>query len=290
MRHHVNLLPEIVSINPIELCTRKCSFCPRADPAVYKNRNLKMSTETAQRLADDLKTMGFQGRIKISGFGEPVLHKQLGKIISILRSALPETEIMLITSGDTLTEQRCHELIDSGLTIFEISLYDGAEQVSEFESLFDRVGTTAFRLRKRWGSLEDGFGPDENFVANNRAGLVPLFAVPAEPLKKVCHVPFYKCVVDWNGGILICDQDWGRQGIMGSLHESSLSDIWFGAEMTRYRESLAVGNRCQSPCNTCDITGDLFGKSHFEQWKALVGNNTNERSKLTIIEHDSDAA
>ena len=40
----LKLLPQIISINPTELCTRRCEFCPRADPNVYPNRNLNMST------------------------------------------------------------------------------------------------------------------------------------------------------------------------------------------------------------------------------------------------------
>ena len=41
-------------------------------------------------------------------------------------------------------------------------------------------------------------------------------------------------------------------------------DAWMGDKMKKVRDRLSVGDRSQSPCNTCSVKGDLFGKSSFE--------------------------
>ena len=37
-----------VEVNTTELCNRTCSFCPRADPKVFGNRNLHMTPKGAE--------------------------------------------------------------------------------------------------------------------------------------------------------------------------------------------------------------------------------------------------
>ena len=55
-----------VEINPTELCNRTCSFCPRVDPAIYPNRNLHMSVETAETLSKQLLDVNYSGDIPVS--------------------------------------------------------------------------------------------------------------------------------------------------------------------------------------------------------------------------------
>ena len=44
-----------IEINPVEACTRKCSFCPRSNPKLYPTTNKRISLETCEKIAKDLK-------------------------------------------------------------------------------------------------------------------------------------------------------------------------------------------------------------------------------------------
>ena len=44
-------------------------------------------------------------------------------------------------------------------------------------------------------------------------------------------------------------------------------DIWLSKKYKKSREMLSKANRSQSPCNVCDVTGDLIGREHNEAWK-----------------------
>ena len=64
-----------VEINPVELCTRKCIFSPRAHG--YKNQSLHMAISTAHSIGSKLAAVEYKGGIGISGFGEPLLHTSI---------------------------------------------------------------------------------------------------------------------------------------------------------------------------------------------------------------------
>ena len=76
-----------VQINPTELCNRKCSFCPRHDPNIYKNQSKHISFETIEKLCNDLNNINFNNRIGFAGFGEPLLHTDIFSCIKNLFAA-----------------------------------------------------------------------------------------------------------------------------------------------------------------------------------------------------------
>jgi len=67
-------------------------------------------------------------------------------------------------------------------------------------------------------------------------------------------------MIDWNGDMLICTNDWGRKKVIGSVHKSSIKELWLSDAMGEIRESLSKGERSFAPCNACDVDGTLTGK------------------------------
>lgn len=251
-----------VEMNITELCNRMCVFCPRVDPSVYPNRNLMMKPEIAEKVADDLASFQYQGRVSFSGFGEPLLNKGFGDLLRIFRQRLPDTPLETNTNGDVLTVEAIHSLFDAGLTGLYINMYDGPEQEPVFKKLVEEAGLTEdqYKLRPHW------IGPDEEFglVLNNRSGVLQNEAAGlvqlATPLKRRCHYPFYKMLVDWDGRVLFCSNDWGREIVIGSVLESHVKELWLSETMLEIRRRLAQGDRNHSPCNKCNVKGDLHGR------------------------------
>lgn len=253
-----------VEFNVTELCNRKCVFCPRVDPKVYPNRSLHMKKETTAKVASDLASFSYRGRISFSGFGEPFLHKEFAALVRICRIYLPESTIETNTNGDFLTVEKIQEIFDAGLTYLYINLYDGVEQRQVFHNLLASAGIdpSRYRLRDHWMGSTQAFGLN----LNNRSGMVTMEGMrsPVEVYGKPCFYPFYKMLVDWDGNVLFCSNDWGREIVVGNVHKQHVKDIWMSEDMYRVRGRLMRGDRSVSPCSTCNVEGTLHGRSSFD--------------------------
>ena len=254
-----------VEVNTTELCNRTCVFCPRHDPEVFPNRNLHLSPKGADIIAKELSVNDFKGKISFSGFGENLLNPDFREIVKVFRGHLPNATLECNTNGDKLTVEYLKELIHgSGLDLIYINLYDGAFQMDHFNPMIKEaeVPEGRYKYRMHWS------GADHGLILNNRSGVIDWVGVEETDISslqgKPCHYPFYKMFVDWNGDVLFCSNDWGREHVVGNLMQQSLYDVWFSKPMTRIRKRLMKGNRSLSPCNKCSVDGSLFGKPSFE--------------------------
>ena len=256
-----------VEVNIIDGCNRTCSFCPHASEEVYPNRyDWKMSHQLVVILAVQLRQIKYQGRISMSGYGEPMLNKEVAGHISSFRPYLPENIIEMNTNGDPLTIPNIQRVFEAGLTQMYVNLYDNKEQAAHFIKLFREADCHDFVMRPHFDA-EDGYG----LIINNRSGIVK---PRQEPLEKRCHYPFYKMFVDWNGDVLFCANDWGRNLIIGNVQTDTIENIWMSDKMKEIRLNLAKGDRSMHPCSQCNVDGTLHGKFSFDKLMKHYGRDT----------------
>ena len=268
-KKHNNLQPLdsilTVEINTTELCNRTCVFCPRHDPTVFPNRQLHLTTKGAETIAEELAENGYSGKVSFSGFGENLLNPDFVEIVSIFHYHLPQATLECNTNGDKLDVDYLKGLMRAGLDLLYINLYDGPEQMEHFDKLIQEayVPANRYKYRMHWGDFEK-----HGLILNNRSGVIDWVGIEETDIKslqgKPCHYPFYKMFVDWNGDVLFCSNDWGREHVVGNLLQQSLYDVWFSKPMNKIRRRLAKGDRSQSPCNKCSVDGSLFGKPSFD--------------------------
>ena len=255
-----------VEINTTELCNRTCVFCPRHDKNVYPNRNLNMSLETAQAIADNLSLDNYKGKISYSGFSENLLNKKFADIIKILKDKLPETTAECNTNGDRLTPEYAKQLFDSGLDLLYINLYDGIDQIKKFDEIMKDVDKSKYKYRAHYSQADYGLN------INNRGGSITWLGLDEESVDKLkgqpCHYPFYKMFIDWDGEVIFCANDWQKERKVGNLAKQRLKDVWLGEDLNTIRKRLIKGDRTESPCNKCTVNGQLFGKPSFEILKS----------------------
>ena len=55
----------------------------------------------------------------------------------------------------------------------------------------------------------------------------------------------------------MCSHDWGKKNILGNLKKEKFLDIWLCKKSEEARNKLNNSDRSLSPCNVCDVTGDL---------------------------------
>ena len=89
-----------------------------------------------------------------------------------------------------------------------------------------------------------------------------------------CFYPSYSLMVEWNGDIFLCPQDWQRRVTMGNVMQETIFEIWTGKIITKFRKNLLSGKRCSSPCSSCNADGTLLGKNHAKKWKDIYSINT----------------
>ena len=173
--------------------------------------------------------------------------------------------------GFYLNDKRLKKLYDSGLDRLQISLYDGEDQHREFIKLGKRLNLNneKYVLRARYLPEEQDFG----ITLSNRGGMLENaeYKIKArdKKLEKTCFYPSYKFFLDYNGDVLMCSHDWGKKNILGNLNKNKFLDIWLSDKSKSARYKLNSGDRSLSPCNVCDVHGDLIGRSHHEAWKKL---------------------
>ena len=76
-------------------------------------------------------------------------------------------------------------------------------------------------------------------------------------------------MIDWNGNIYLCPQDWHRRIAMGNIMQNSKFEIWTKKIITKYRKSLLKGKRENHRCSNCNAEGTVLGKNHTKAWEEI---------------------
>ena len=255
-------LPTWVELSLIDVCNRKCSFCPKADENVAPDTFQKMSRTIIDNIHDQLLEIDFSGTISLCGYGEPLLHKDINYIVKKLSNVF---SVEIVTNGDVLSSKRLQDLYISNVSKVLVSMYDGPEQIEKFKEMTKQanVPEEMVILRDRWYDQQNDFG----VKLTNRAGTINVGDQENIGKYKNCNYPAYQFLIDWNGDIFLCPQDWQRRVSMGNMMQDTIFNIWTNKTLTEYRKNLLLGKRCSGPCKSCNADGTLLGKNHASKWK-----------------------
>ena len=260
-------LPSWIELSLIDVCNRSCSFCPKSDPKIAPDTYQKMTMKLIDKLVSDLKNINYQGAFCLCGYGEPMLHKKYIDIINKL-GLLGGVEI--VTNGDLVNKKTLLEIYNSKATRLLISLYDGPEQLIKFKKLIKESGIPEnfVILRDRWYSDKKDYG----VKLTNRVGTIDVGNQPDIKAfsKSKCYYTTYQVLIDWNGDVFLCPQDWQRRQTMGNIMQTEFFDIWNGPILSKYRRKLIAGERDLSPCSSCNAVGTVYGSNHYSAWADII--------------------
>jgi len=223
----INSTLKSIELNITTVCNRSCSFCPHSWGFKSEDTRQKfMSLETIDRFIELIKD--YKNNITLCGMGEPTLHPQIAEILDKLQ--VLNNKITLITNAYKLNEIKDH----LGKIRPRISLYEPME-LPDIE--YDLIDYT-----------KEG----ENEYFNNRSY--------GDGLNKPCYFPSYKLVIDTNGGILPCDNNWQNVLHLSNIHDNDLKIIWL--EKLHPLRKNCLSNRLENDyCKNCDSHGTLYGKT-----------------------------
>ena len=260
-------IPSWIELSIIDVCNRSCSFCPKSDPKVAPNTYQKMQMNLINKLTEELKEIKYKGSVVLCGYGEPMLHKDLNLICKKLSEA---SFVEVVTNGDTLNTKQINNLYINNVNKLLISMYDGEHQIKKFKQMIEdsKVPKDFVILRDRWYDSKKDYG----LKLTNRTGTINIGQQEEVGKYKKCFYPSYQFLIDWNGDVFLCPQDWQRRVTMGNMMQEHIFDIWTSKIMSKFRRNLINGKRIESPCTLCNAEGTILGKNHANEWAKIYSN------------------
>lgn len=273
-----------MTLETVKICNSRCVFCtidqwPKHTPVMPDELYNKIA-------ADIIDHHDAVEQLCLTGCGEPLLDKKLAQRVYQFKSAGLK-KVVIISNASLLDENRSKALLDAGLDEIMISL-DGLDPVRyaslrkgldletstnnvlQFCELRDAMGAhTAVRMRMEAHpvfSTEDidewldfwrkNLGAQDNVYAkkmHNWGNQIDQYS-KSEAIDTPCHVLWSTMNILSDGQVALCCIDFLPKHGLGSLKESSISDVWHGSDFTNVRNIHATGKRSSlGLCSGCFI-------------------------------------
>jgi MoaA/NifB/PqqE/SkfB family radical SAM enzyme len=171
-------IPQLIEIEPSNICNLKCEICPRGNEDYVPKSPKVMSFDEFGKIVDSYDYP--MKRMQFCGTGEPLYNTELSKIVAYVKSAKNPEGIELISNGILLNDKTSADLIEAGLTRIELSI-DGADKKS-YEAVrhydFDAVAANARLLGQMIKGKNVSFGINCVITTLNKDSLadMPAFA------------------------------------------------------------------------------------------------------------------
>lgn len=232
----LNRTLKTIEINLVNICNRKCSFCPQSKDFFRKDY---ISLNTLEKVARNISKSGYANQITLSGFGEPILHKNFKECLSILRKKLPDNKIRIHTNGDFLKED----------IVIAIKNFDIEVRVSKYDNEFPNLKflnkyEIDFEIRDYYKYY------DKSFFNNRSYGDLKY--------KGACYIPSYKLFVETDGSIRPCSHNWFSNSLPFNLIDNDLKNIWFKL-IKNFRNKASICRSGNDYCKNCSVNGRLHG-------------------------------
>jgi len=274
--------PFALLLEPICACNFRCKWCYYS---ITDIRNImppgKMETDQFQKILEDLSNWNGDPLkvVRIIGFGEPMLHKELGVWVKLIREANIADRIEITSNCSLLTADLSSCLIQNGLDYLRVSIYAGTQ--SKFEAITGskmRLSCILDSLKKlqelkrRLNSarpyvyvkmLDDG-DADENNRFFSQFGIVANEIALEQPhnwldggnvgSRLICPQPFKMLSIRWNGDVIVCDPDYQNRTCVGNALQENIKDIWHGKRLIEFQRMQLEGRRYENEsCRNCSF-------------------------------------
>ena len=260
-----------VDIGTTNLCNAECIMCPHSR---LKKMGV-MDFKLYKKIIDNCAKLKIK-YITLSFFGEPLLDKGLIEKIKYAKSK--DMFVAFYSNASLLNETWAENLIKSGLDSITISFDGNSKETYErirkklnFETTKKNIlGLIQAKIKLKKDSpkinlvlveLEENKKEIKNFYkewkgkvdsiniinmrnwANDiqKEGTKESFHFNRKIKRKPCALICRKMVVDWNGDVVLCCDDWNHSTIIGNLKKESIEQIWKGEKLKRIREAHVKG-------------------------------------------------
>lgn len=252
-----------VEFENITTCNRRCSYCPNSiyDRGLIKNKKI-MNETLFKKIVDELASFNFDGRVSPVFFGEPLLDERLTVWTAYMRKKLPNATIIIHSNGDFLTLGLHDNLVKSGVDLFVITehgenmSYNIKELLKNFHEVKykdDYMHDKAYApIRQSKATILYRDIKKKNNLYN-RGGLLENM-LPIKVKKPICELPSSILLIDYQGNVILCCNDYFSKIKFGNIKNESILNIWNKKEFKKIRNELKKGNFRLDMCKKCKTT------------------------------------
>ena len=261
-------------------CNGSCPFCA-ASIENESREDTSMPKELYIKIINQLKTIGFGGRIAYHVNNDPLIFPDLPDFVSYARENLPKAWIQILTNGKALNPKKAEHLLAAGINELTVNNYDD-DFTKEIPHRIQKIYDTILPIFYRKEQIKTGHGPCDksgeifrfniirtkiNIVKSSRAGTSPNKKIEMTSPRGFCEYPFTQLNITTDGRVSKCCADLYFSDPMGDLKEERLLDIWYGDKFNRARKHLLAGRREQiGTCRKCDF----IGVRRYYSWGAKI--------------------
>lgn len=265
-------------------CNARCKFCPRDRFASYG----RMSFDTYRLVVERINAMHVRKVINACGIGgDAAMHPDLVDYVKYATDR--GIEFHLVTNGSRIDRKKGRQLIDAGLSALEFSINCTGQAYEEFYGLpFDVLvsnvrdfieesnGQCRFQINlPKTRDYHGKFEAEKEFwraigvehflqlnysnqvVMNTPDELIELGNVYADyrdfmaenALDIVCPIPLKVIVINWQGEYLLCEHDYTRSSVLGTVLENSIAEI--------QQKKIAYMKNESRICSSCSSIRDV---------------------------------
>lgn len=289
--------PYLVQIFPVYGCNFRCGYCIHAlDRSLhgYISNKIVMDLDFFKKAIDDMKVAGWKIKmLRFAAIGEPLLHKDIAKMVSYAKQADIAESIDIVTNGSLLTRELSDELVKAGLTRLRISLeglssqdykkhasvnVDFETMVENIHYFYEHCGDTKVYIK-----IIDYMVPDTQTQDKFHKMFQPLcHSLAIEHLtptieeidynelsgnrennrpqngeklieSSICPQPFYMMQINPDGNVVPCCS-MKYPMILGNVLEDSVDNVWNGQTYNLFRRNMLEGVwNASEVCKNCTL-------------------------------------
>ena len=271
--------PPCVQIEPVSVCNFRCVFCYQSDESFSKKKHghmgrmdLGLFNETIDELEGKVEAITLASR------GEPLLHKDIGKMLEYMNDKFLAVKIN--SNASLLTEDLIHTILSNDVQtmVFSIDaankeLYEQLRVRGKFEAtlanvknyhkikndsypnsnIITRISGVKVNEMQDMDEMINFWEPFADLVAfTNFTPWQSSYENPSNEISAPCTELWRRLFVWWDGKINPCDYDYKSYLSNWDMKDHSISEAWNSEYYNNLREQHLSNKRNKViPCNSC---------------------------------------
>lgn len=248
MNKRINIFPRL-EIETQSTCNRKCPTCirntiPDRDSVSSWFEKNQLPIETIEKIFVESTKIGFRGEVCLSHYNEPLMDERIIEIAKMAKK-FQFSRIFMCSNGDYLTEDLASEL-DNLMDDIGFTLYMNEPIRSKRDAW---IRTLFKKSNIKVGYYADG----EGHMITHYSSLVDANSLAKKYSNNPCHYPQKRMIINHKGQMLLCCDDLVGNFDLGSIHESSIEELWYSEKHQDHVISLMNygGRKINQHCLTC---------------------------------------
>lgn len=271
------ILPRQLAIETINHCNAACIMCPY--PTLERQKGV-MSAEVHKMIVDKVKDWGAPiTSISHAGMGEPLIDRAIHQKVVYEKSVFPDATVTLFSNASALETKRAQQLFDAKLDAYSVSLNAFSREVYEkvmklpFQRTWDNLHRfldmnnergkpivinvslvpTEEHTDEEIAAFREYWTPRvHNVIVPPRIGWGNYQDAGVKKSQYPCRYVWDVLLVDWDGTVAMCCEDYETKFPLGKLTEQSPHEIWNSKMFQDQRRRQVEGDfTVPSICANC---------------------------------------